>query len=78
MTENTLQPIRVFHLQPGSGAQELAGLPQAPPAQGFYWIACTRAAFSAELPRLQAALQTLAGQQLVDLHVSDLLNAQLP
>ncbi|HRP22292.1 MAG TPA: magnesium transporter CorA, partial [Alicycliphilus sp.] len=47
MTENTLQPIRVFHLQPGSGAQELAGLPQAPPAQGFYWIACTRAAFSA-------------------------------
>ena len=54
MTENTLQPIRVFHLQPGSGAQELAGLPQAPPAQGFYWIACTRAAFSAELPRLQA------------------------
>ncbi len=78
MTENTLQPIRVFHLQPGSGAQELAGLPQAPPAQGFYWIACTRAAFSAELPLLQAALQTLAGQQLVDLHVSDLLNAQLP
>ena len=78
MTENTLQPIRVFHLQPGSGAQELAGLPQAPPAQGFYWIACTRAAFSAELPRLQAALQTLAGQQQVDLHVSDLLNAQLP
>ena len=78
MTENTLQPIRVFHLQPGSGAQELAGLPQAPPAQGFYWIACTRAAFSAELPRLQAALQSVAGQQLVDLHVSDLLNAQLP
>ena len=79
MTENPLQPIRVFHLQPGAGAQELADLPDAPPpAQGFYWIACTRAAFSAELPRLQAALQTLAGQQLVDLHVSDLLNAQLP
>ncbi|WP_404301353.1 magnesium transporter CorA family protein [Alicycliphilus denitrificans] len=70
--------IRVFHLQPGVGAQELARLPEAPPARGFYWIACTRAAFGAELARLQAVLQALAGQQLVDLHVSDLLNAQLP
>ena len=77
MTENP-PPIRVFLLQPGAQAQELQALPAQPPAQGFYWIACTRAAFSAELPRLQAALQSVAGQQLVDLHVSDLLNAQLP
>lgn len=73
-----LEPIRVFHLRPGSGVQELADLPEAPPAQGFYWIACTRTAFGAELARLQALLQAAAGQQLVDLHVSDLLNAQLP
>ncbi|MBS0611312.1 MAG: magnesium transporter CorA family protein [Proteobacteria bacterium] len=78
MTENPAKPIRVFHLRPGAGAQELAQLPEAPPAQGFFWIACTRAAFGAELVRLQAALQAVAGQQLVDLHVSDLLNAQLP
>ena len=78
MTETTSRPIRVFHLQPGAGALELAGLPEAPAAQGFYWIACTRAAFSTELARLQALLQSLAGQQLVDLHVSDLLNTQLP
>ncbi|HQQ72035.1 MAG TPA: magnesium transporter CorA, partial [Alicycliphilus sp.] len=70
--------MRIFHLQPGSGVRELADLPQEAPAQGFYWIACTRTAFGAELARLQAALQALAGQQLVDLHVSDLLNAQLP
>ncbi len=78
MPEKSPQPFRVFHLQPGVGASELAQLPGAPPAQGFYWIACTRAAFSAELPRLQAMLQAVAGLQLVDLHVSDLLNAQLP
>ncbi|WP_367067242.1 magnesium transporter CorA family protein [Oryzisolibacter sp. LB2S] len=78
MTANPAPPIRVFHLQPGLAAQELDGLPEAPPARGYYWIACTRTAFGAELARLQAALQRLTGQQLVDLHVSDLLNAQLP
>jgi len=78
LTGNPPQPIRVFLLQPGALAQELQALPAQPPAQGFYWIACTRAAFSAELPRLQATLQAAAGQQLVDLHVSDLLNPQLP
>lgn len=78
MTHKTVQAIRIFHLQPGASALELQALPTQPPAQGFYWIACTRTAFSADLPRLQATLQALAGQQLVDLHVSDLLNAQLP
>lgn len=78
MPETTPAPIRVFHLQPGAGAQELPELPAAAPAQGFYWIACTRPAFGAELARLQALLQRVTGQQLVDLHVSDLLNAQLP
>ena len=71
----TPQAIRIFHLQPGVQAQELPELPTQPPARGFYWIACTRAAFSTELPRLQGVLQALTGQQLVDLHVSDLLNA---
>lgn len=78
MTENTPAPIRVFHLLPGAGAHELPELPAAAPDQGFYWIACTRPAFGAELARLQALLQLVTGQQLVDLHVSDLLNAQLP
>ena len=77
MTTNPPGAIRIFHLQPGS-VVERSTLPTEPPAKGFIWIACTRAAFSAELRRLQTALQALAGQQLVDLHVSDLLNAQLP
>lgn len=78
MTVNTVAPLRIFHLQPGSGVRELAQLPSAPPAQGFYWLACTRGALQEQLASVQAALQAAAGLQLVDLHVSDLLNAQLP
>lgn len=80
MTENptaTAGAIRVFHIEPGN-VSELAELPTAPPARGFFWIASTRSAFGASLPRLQTMLQATAGLQLVDLHVSDLLNAQLP
>ena len=69
--------MRIFHLQPG-GVTELPGLPGQPPAQGFIWISCTRATLQAELADVQRTLQALSGQQLVDLHVSDLLNAQLP
>ena len=35
-------------------------------------------AFQARLAEIQGRLQALIGLQLVDLHVSDLLNAQLP
>jgi Mg2+ and Co2+ transporter CorA len=47
-------------------------------AQGFVWIACERSEFEACLAPLQATLQALCGLQLLDFHVSDLLNAQLP
>ncbi len=69
--------MRIFHLQPG-GATELAALPDQAPAQGFVWISCTRATLQERLTEVQRTLQLLSGQQLVDLHVSDLLNAQLP
>lgn len=69
--------MRVFTV---CGARVEAGssLPQALPAQGYVWIACSRAAFESELPRIQSTLEQLAGCSLVDLHVSDLLNTQLP
>lgn len=47
-------------------------------AEGFVWIACERSEFEACLAPLQATLQALCGLKLLDLHVSDLLNAQLP
>ena len=69
--------MRIFHIHSGS-VQELAALPTQMPGQGFVWIACARPAFQARLAEIQASLQALVGLQLVDLHVSDLLNAQLP
>ena len=71
-------PVRIFHVQPGLPAQELQALPTAPPPKGYYWLACTRSYFADQLAHIQTALQNLTGQQLVDLHVSDLLNEQLP
>jgi Mg2+ and Co2+ transporter CorA len=48
------------------------------PAQGFLWISCTRVEFEQAQSHFQMALQRLCNLQLVDLHVSDLLNPQLP
>jgi len=75
-------PLRAFHLQ----SDQLVELPQLPaelPPKGFLWIGVSRSAFESVLPQLQSALQRWAGGhtrggQLVDLHVSDLLNAHLP
>ncbi len=48
------------------------------PAQGYLWVSCNRAELEhAHLP-IQAALQRWCSLQLVDLHLADLLNAQLP
>jgi magnesium transporter len=48
------------------------------PEQGFIWIACARQEFETMQSQIQAVLQSLSGTQLVDLHISDLLNKQLP
>src|SRR6218665_781909 len=69
--------LRIFEIH-GGGVQDVAALPARMPAQGFVWIACSRPLFQARLADIQGSLQALAGLQLVDLHVSDLLNAQLP
>lgn len=60
------------------GVHELAELPQSLPERGFLWIASARREFEVGIGELQGALQRLAGGQLVDLHVSDLINNQLP
>ena len=69
--------MRIFHIHAG-GAIELNALPSQPPSQGFFWVSCARTVFSTQLGQIQASLQGITGLQLVDLHVSDLLNAQLP
>eukprot|EP01041_Mallomonas_annulata_P031867 gene31867-54252_t len=69
--------MRVFSVS-GARVQAALALPDRLPDRGYVWIACSREAFRAELGAIQATLEQLTGQTLVDLHVSDLLNAQLP
>ena len=73
--------MRIFHIEPGH-IRESADLEalsaQGLEQQGYVWIACGRPEFEAEQMRVQAALQALCGVQLVDLHISDLINKQLP
>ncbi len=73
--------MRIFHVEPGH-IRESADLEalsaQGLEQQGYVWIACGRPEFEAEQMRVQAALQALCGVQFVDLHISDLINKQLP
>jgi len=69
--------MRVFHVTPELFA-ELDALPAALPEQGFLWVGSARREFEVRIAELQAGLQAWTGSQIVDLHVSDLLNNQLP
>ena len=69
--------MRIFHIT-AEQFVELDALPEALPAGGFLWVGSARREFEVQTATLQAALQRWTGGQLVDLHVSDLLNNQLP
>ncbi|WP_367848416.1 magnesium transporter CorA family protein [Rhodoferax sp. WC2427] len=69
--------MRIFTIV-GTSVVETSTLPTAPVPGGFVWLACARTEFEAQLAQIQATLQQLCGHTLVDLHVSDLLNKQLP
>jgi magnesium transporter len=69
--------MRVFHVQPEQFV-ELPDLPAELPETGFLWVGSARREFEVRTGELQQALQRWTGGQLVDLHVSDLLNNQLP
>jgi magnesium transporter len=69
--------MRIFSISP-SGVTESATLPTQAPDQGYVWIACARTEFETRREEVQATLQALTGTTLVDLHISDLLNKQLP
>jgi len=69
--------MRIFHIA-GDQFTELDSLPDVLPSGGYLWIGSTRPEFAERIAAVQAALQRWTGGQLVDLHVSDLLNNQLP
>jgi len=73
--------MRIFHIQASglSESNDLDALTAAGrPAHGFVWVACARHEFEAQQSAVQAMLLALSGQQLVDLHISDLMNNHLP
>ena len=69
--------MRIFHVC-GEQFEELQALPERLPPIGYLWVASERREFEERLTDIQAALQRWTGGALVDLHVSDLLNNQLP
>ena len=72
----SIHASRATEIVSGELPEGLAGLQL--PATGYLWLSCTRAELERWQIPLQTALQTLCKLQLLDLHVSDLLNAQLP
>ncbi len=69
--------MRVFHVS-AEQFTELDALPESLPPGGYLWIGTDRREFEVNVAAVQSALQRWTGGQLVDLHVSDLLNHQLP
>ncbi|MFY9511390.1 MAG: magnesium transporter CorA family protein [Rubrivivax sp.] len=69
--------MRVFHVD-SAGITELPAPPATLPERGFVWIGSARREFELGSAALQATLQRWGLTPLVDLHVSDLLNNQLP
>ena len=69
--------MRIFHVQ-ADQFSELDAMPDKAPGEGYLWVGCGREEFATSVTALQSALQRWTGGQLVDLHVSDLLNAHLP
>ena len=69
--------MRIFHIH-HERFTELQTLPATLPDSGFLWIGSARREFEVNVATLQLHFQAWTGGQLVDLHVSDLLNSQLP
>ena len=69
--------MRVFSVGPG-GAQELDSCPTSAPEHGFLWLALERAELETDTSGWQQRVLALTGIHLVDLHISDLINAHLP
>ena len=69
--------MRVFTVNENK-VQAALSMPRDLPANGYVWIACSRTYFESEQHQVQQTLQALTGHHLLDLHLSDLLNGQLP
>ncbi len=69
--------MRVFHIR-GDQFTELGQLPADLPEDGYLWLAYGRRQFELHDIDVQLGLQRWNCGQLVDLHIADLINNQLP
>jgi Mg2+ and Co2+ transporter CorA len=69
--------MRVFNIQ-SQTVVEGAQLPQELPAEGFVWLAFGRREFELMQSQVQQLLDNVCHAQIVDLHLQDILNNQLP
>jgi len=69
--------MRIFQIS-SAGVVETDTLPATMPDGAIVWISCSREEFEIGQQQIQSTLLALKGLQLVGLHVSDLLNTQLP
>jgi magnesium transporter len=73
--------VRIFEISGSQVEEHDAPSWLARPSEshgGYLWLSLTREEFRAELPAVQSVLASLYGTPLLDLHVSDLQNDQLP
>jgi Mg2+ and Co2+ transporter CorA len=61
-----------------SSISETENLIQGQITQGFHWLSLSRREFEVQLAEIQSMLERLYGVQILDLHVADILNNQLP
>ena len=69
--------MRVFSIAT-EAIWETDQLPKAIAPGSFVWVALARREFELMQSDVQAMLQSLCEAQLVDLHITDMLNNQLP
>ena len=69
--------MRVFSITSGCVSQS-DQLPLCLPDRGFVWMAFTRREFEVMQNQVQATLASLCSAMILDLHVQDVLNKQLP
>lgn len=72
--------MRIFEISSTRVTEHPTLAPMAVPGAcgGYVWLSLTRDELRTALAEVQGILQSLCGSQLVDLHVADLLNDQLP
>lgn len=70
--------VRAFFIHPDKTLEELDRVPAGLPKEGFLWLACERDFFGQNIEAVQEDLARLTSSRLLDLHISDLLNTELP